>query len=256
MASSRQRRRVALGAAALGALVGALAACERVMGLSNYSIVDGVDAAGESFDSGQPDSSEYDTGAIDSTVDVAVDGGDSAVDADASDATVNDGAGDGPFVSDAPIEAPELATLWAQWPMPNPDAAIAPDSATRLPNPMTYDAGADGGATTALDLVTGLTWSRTPVASDAVPTASTCTAPFRVPTRIQLVSLLDFTQAPPLVDPATFNPTGAFAADTFWTSSVALASDGGASGYWTVDFSTGIVSNVALGHYVLCVEGP
>jgi hypothetical protein len=80
-----------------------------------------------------------------------------------------------------------------------------------------------------------------------------------VPTRIQLVSLIDFTQPAgnPTVDGLTFPgvPT-----QRLWTSSmVPSAADAGAQ-YWFVDFGTGLTVTASEQHmpanYVLCVKGP
>ena len=150
--------------------------------------------------------------------------------------------------------------IWAHWPMPNPDAAIAADSSILLPNPMAYDAGADGGSPLAFDQVTGLTWYRQPFPATLYDDAwKACSSgslpilkqPWRVPTRIELVSLVDFTQPPgqPLVDPAIF---GMVTASAFWTSS-AVPGDSGPN--WSVSFATGFVTPSQVPVQVLCVSG-
>ncbi len=95
------------------------------------------------------------------------------------------------------------SAVWANWPMPN-----SPSSG--LPNPQSYDTSVAG---TALDRVTGLTWERDASvlatadyasASGVLEQASAYCAgldlagfhDWRVPTRIELVSIMDFTLDP------------------------------------------------------------
>jgi hypothetical protein len=148
---------------------------------------------------------------------------------------------------------PTSHETWAHWPMPNPDAASAPDSSP-LPHPMTYDAGADGESAIVLDFVTGLQWRRqAAVATDYGTAWTQCLlAGTRVPTRIELVSLVDFTQPSggATIDPTVFPAVPALPT---WTSS-AFAGDDGPSGYWVVDFATGLTAN-GVGSQVLCVSG-
>jgi hypothetical protein len=144
--------------------------------------------------------------------------------------------------------------------MPNPDAAIAPDSATPLPHPMTYDAGVDGGATTVNDVVTGLTWQRVPLAaSDNVHAWQKCLAlaggGWRVPTRIELVSLVDFTQPAtrPTLDPSAFPAVDAGA--VYWTSSAVPTDGAPPTQWWQVSLADGTVSTGTSASWVLCVNG-
>jgi hypothetical protein len=229
---------------ALAACGATLAACDSLIGLGNWSTVQ----------------CEVDCGAADGSGSLGDDGGnqsDSTLDVfeaatfdagDASDVTVVDAAPEAMPVSDASVDAPSLVTLWAQWPMPNPDAAIAPDSSTLLPHQMSYQVNGDGGLSTVTDLVTNLTWFRTPVSPPG-----NCPPGFHVPTRIQLVSLIDFTQVP------TINTTvfPAVPPDRFSTSSPVIV-DGGPTGlYWTVDFASGETSTTADGNFALCLQdGP
>jgi hypothetical protein len=122
--------------------------------------------------------------------------------------------------------------------MPNPARLIA-----TLPNPSSYSSTLSGVMT---DNVTGLMWQQ-PL--DAVSCAKGCTQAdaaaycasislgnyhdWRLPTRIELVSLVDFTRASPAIDPVfTGTPP-----DKFWTSS----SEAGAVATvaWLVDFVSG-----------------
>jgi hypothetical protein len=149
---------------------------------------------------------------------------------------------------------------WAHWRMPTPDAAIAPESSTPLPNAMAYDAGADAGSPVVYDVETQLTWYRMARPATTYEQAwSACAGlpggltTWRLPTRIELVSLIDFTRpsGTPTLDTATFLEAGA--ART-WSSS-AVAGDDSPSGYWVVDLATGLTATGGQGTQVLCVSG-
>lgn len=235
---------LALGAAlAVSAL-----ACDALLGLGAYQEVDG-DAAAESG-AGSFDGSED---ASDTSMTANPDASDASVapDADASDALPN---------FDGSVDGLPLTELWAQWTMPNPDASAAPtlDGSPTLPNPMEYDAGADGGAATALDLQTGLTWTRNEgpqvgTFAQAVGYCASQGSGWHVPTRIQLVSLIDFTQpsGSATIDPNTFPSAQA---QFHWTESQ-VPVDAAAPLYWVVDFGTGLVTQRGAGsYYVRCVK--
>ncbi len=246
MATSRRVPLMLVSIAALGA---AVAACDSILGLGNYHDVacdpnlgncDAGDGGG-SLDAFPHDSTlldVFDAGAVDAT--------DSGVPVDASPEAMP--------APDAPYDAPSVKALWARWKMPNPDAAIYPGASTLLPNPMAYDAGADGGATTALDLVTGLTWWRAALSATSGSQAETVCQGigFHVPTRIQLVSLIDFTQPGPTIDTTTFQGVNA---GYVWTSSQVIVNGAWNGNYWTVNFSNGLVSANADGAQVLCIQG-
>jgi hypothetical protein len=246
MATSRRPLRVAV---ALAALAAGLAACDSLLGLGSYSVVPeaGAYEAGTSEDATDD---VFEVGGFDSTT---TDGGDGG---DAADVTVQD-ASDAMVTPDVSLDAaPELNTLWARWPMPNPDAAIAPGSDAMLPNQMAYDLGDDGGSATAYDMVTKLTWLRAPGSAQTfAQAASYCVDNnFQLPTRIQLVSLIDFTRQP-TIDTAAF--PGVSGGNVFWTSSQ-VATDTGATGqYWTISFGTGLTagSTSQSATQVLCVQG-
>jgi hypothetical protein len=231
-----------------GVAVFALAACDVLLGLGNYRDGDG--------DAGQDAQAEAQVEAgIDGAVDASVDAHrDAGADADA-DAAVGQ--------NEAGIDAPSLLQRWAQWPMPNPDASIGGDSSVLLPNTMSYDAGdegglmVDGGGLVVLDEVTGLVWQ-----SDFSPpllysqAAGYCAQKnMRLPTRIELVSLIDFTQTPTIAL-ATFPGTQSTG---YWTSSTYPAEAGAEP--WYVDFSDGTVKHLnhssaqTTNYYVRCVSG-
>jgi hypothetical protein len=243
MAGSRGRV-----AAATFVLAAAAAGCDVLLGLGQFKDVPcAFDCPEASVEASVPDAS--DSG-------VSGDSGDAS---DASDGDASDSADafDGTLVPDALDEVvpPEPASphqTWAHWPMPNPDAAIAPDSSTLLPNQMAYDAGADGSV---FDTVTGLTWAvGSQMASDYVGAYGYCqNIGMRLPTRIELVSLIDFTKTP-AIDNSTFPGTQP---SPYWTSSVVWA-DGGpdaAVQYWSVSFNDGTVAPLTQAMYVRCVVG-
>jgi Protein of unknown function (DUF1566) len=112
---------------------------------------------------------------------------------DASDSTAADGAAEA-----------YVAPVWATWPMPN-------DPASGLPRPQSYDTSVEG---IAVDKVTGLTWQRDPYVistteyppyDEILGSAATYCAgltlggfsDWRVPSRIELVSLVEFSSSPP-----------------------------------------------------------
>jgi hypothetical protein len=122
---------------------------------------------------------------------------------------------------------------------------------------MAYDAGDDGGATEVLDLVTGLTWSRASRQASTLTGAWTACrtlgSTWRVPSRIELVSLVDFTRAPPLAtaDPVAFPDTQTAA---YWTASP-VAGSAVPDTAWTVSFASGLVANSGGATQVRCVRG-
>jgi hypothetical protein len=140
---------------------------------------------------------------------------------------------DGAFVSDAPgtrTSCPDPA--WACWPMPNPRSSA-------LPNPARYD---PFSVAVAMDAVTGLAWQRSPPlttrswsaakAECAALMLDTSREDWRLPTRIELVSLVDFSSGNPAVDVTMFPGPGA----TFWTSSPASGGAGAPARAWQVSF--------------------
>src|SRR5690606_15571070 len=98
--------------------------------------------------------------------------------------------------------APELR--FANWPMPHPVES-------GLPHPASYDTSQ---ANVVVDNVTGLMWQREPSESQPYEDAASycgelATGGFcdwRLPTRIELVSLVDFLRHRPALDPAFLVP--------------------------------------------------
>lgn len=121
---------------------------------------------------------------------------------------------------------------WATWPMPN-----FPGSG--LPNPQSYDVSLAG---TVLDRVTGLMWQRAVgrVTMTFEAANTKCTnlelagyRDWRLPSRIELVSILDLAEDKPSIDRSAFPNTPS---DWFWSSSVAADSPTSA---WYVYFYFG-----------------
>lgn len=239
-----------------------LAACDVLLGLDKYQDVTcALDCGTDAADTG-PRPDVFDSAPSPDVLEGGFDADGSLVgDADAGfDVTDAQDAGDVIALGDGALPVPTGREVWAHWPMPNVDAAIAPDSSTMLPHPMTYDAGVEGGAPTVYDAVTKLTWSRaSQPASDLTAAWNLCRSsslpggPWRVPTRIELVSLIDTTQASGAkIDATSFSGVAGAA---HWTSSPVPGLDGGPIAYWTVSFADGLASNTAPASLVLCVSG-
>jgi len=136
----------------------------------------------------------------------------------------------------APARSPRAdggATVaaWATWPMPN--------STPGLPNLQSFDTSRDD---VAVDRITGLMWQRNVGANptsfagakhecDRLTLAGH--ADWRLPSRIELVSILDLARVQPAVDPVVFPQTPN---DWFWTSSAAA---GDLQSAWYVYFYFG-----------------
>lgn len=133
-----------------------------------------------------------------------------------------------------------LDRRWALWRMPST-------------TPTLYDAGAD----VVVDGVTGLSWQRALPAADTFTAANDACAAlslggktgWRLPTRIELVSLLDIESSKPTIDVDAFPGTPAA---PFWTSSSYVS-----GGRYVVDFGSGGVSHAASGTLSFrCVHSP
>jgi Protein of unknown function (DUF1566) len=139
---------------------------------------------------------------------------------------------------------------YAWWPMPSAKA-------DGLPFPQDYDTSEEGLVT---DRVTGLTWQRVVDASalDAAEAARYCEeldlagGGFRLPTRIELASLLDVRNENPAIDSTAFPET---LGEKHWTSSPYAD---GPSFTWVVHFghapSHVLVEPVGELHPVRCVR--
>lgn len=144
----------------------------------------------------------------------------------------------------------DIVTIWAGWRMPNPPS-------TGLPNPANYTVDSLNDVVT--DHVTGLMWQRTMSANLTTweSAKASCESlvlgtytDWRAPTRIELISLVDFTRTKPAIDPNAFPNTPVA---VFWTSS-RVADD--SEGAWIVNFDDGSTfrSIVTALHPVRCVR--
>lgn len=141
---------------------------------------------------------------------------------------------------------------WAEWPMPNPVD-------TALPHPQSYDVATAG---VVVDRVTGLIWQRVAASDlllwrDADAACANLTFggrdDWRLPSLIELVSIVDFGRTTPAVDVAAFSDR---AGGNFWTSSPFAGSTEEAL---YVAFSTGFSYHghrAALSLQARCVRGP
>jgi hypothetical protein len=128
---------------------------------------------------------------------------------------------------------------WNQWPLPNGEA----DVAAGAPNLASYTDNGDGTVT---DNVTGLMWQQAVPATksawaDAVAYCQALTlaghGDWRLPSMIELASIVDYGRENPSIDPTCFPSTPA---SWFWSSSLFA---GSSSSAWSVYFSSGGVSD-------------
>jgi hypothetical protein len=184
---------------------------------------------------------------------------DHSVDAQASGDAGSDGRGDvmaevraGDLREDAPADAPgpiDAAASHATWPVPDPGATSGVTA-------QRYQIGTD----VVQDLVTGLTWQRSSAPPQTWQAAgATCAAlvlngrdDWRLPSRIELVSLVDFTRHTPTINPEAFPNTPS---QWFWTASTLADIPGFA---WYVYFETGFSNYIDqdFEYHVRCVRGP
>jgi hypothetical protein len=127
---------------------------------------------------------------------------------------------------------PTFATGDLQWPVPN-----APGQG--LPNPQQYDTSTPG---VVVDKVTGLTWQQlvstsTYTQAQAQAYCSGLGNGWRLPTIIELVSIVDVTQFLPSIDKAAFPDTPAIG---FWSSTPL---SGNPAYGWFVVFDDGVTAN-------------
>ena len=131
--------------------------------------------------------------------------------------------------------------------MPNP-------ASTGLPNPASYTANADGTVT---DDVTGLVWQGVVddtryMQDEAAAHCVALGAGWRLPTRLELVSLVDFTLSEPTID-AVFKDTPP---GVYWSSSTYYGDVSGDA--WYVGFDAGYSDYgiVDQSNLVRCVRPP
>lgn len=154
------------------------------------------------------------------------------------------------FVPDARPDAPPDAppgvgpVSWAQFKMPNYKISVS-DAA---PTPLFYEIDSNNDI---IDKVTGRVWKRGVIEKDAVDgfglpgddlteeeAEAKCKnipfgGPWRLPKRIELVTLLSHGGTDPFIDTSNFSGVPA---DVVWTSSEVRPFNGS---YWAIDFKTG-----------------
>jgi hypothetical protein len=133
-----------------------------------------------------------------------------------------------------PSAATCLDPNWAEWPIPNSPT----DVANGAPNPARYT---DNGDMTTTDAVTGLMWQqKIPSGTYTQPQAiSYCAGlvlanhnDWRLPTQIELLSIVDYARNNPSVDPLAFPGTPSY---PFWSASASATTGFG----WGVTFAYG-----------------
>jgi hypothetical protein len=148
---------------------------------------------------------------------------------------------------------------WAEWPVPND----APDVRQGAPNPEGYTDNQDG---TVSDKVTGLMWQQTISSATFAQAAAVQYCPtltlgghsdWRLPSIIELASLIDFSVPGTTVNPVGAISGGAFPntpAASFWSANVEIDTLGGA--YFSVNFADGSTNAQGSGvaDYVRCVR--
>jgi hypothetical protein len=208
----------------------AAAACDSIAGIGDFHEVACEPCEDAGLDSSPgPIVDDASDASQDAGIDATVDAADAAVD------TGTDASDDGNGYT--PSEAgPSVDFRWARWIMPN--VAITSDAATP-----SYSARSDGGAK---DLVTGLQWGNMTTGVTSIASATTaCAPPWRLPTRIELVSILDTSQTGAVLANPQFSTLQAV---RYWTSSVTPA---GRS--WVVDFGVGTITASVSGQATFCI---
>ena len=218
-------------------------ACNAIAGLGDFQEVPCEPCADGAANDGNGGSAEdvgpLPEGAADAVVDASLDAP-GTIDSPADGLADVVDAGETGSLPQSDAEAGvSIDRRWARWIMPNPD--VDGDGGSALPNQASYVAETEGTVT---DGITTLVWTRVPLGAATFIAASTaCMTPWRVPTRIELVTLLDTSRSP------TVNPVFDVGSVTLWTSSV--TPDGRS---WTIDFGSGAVVP-SVGSAVLCVQG-
>jgi hypothetical protein len=148
---------------------------------------------------------------------------------------------------------------WAQFPMPNYKSTV--DAGTTV-RPLDYT---ENTADVITDDVTGLVWRRKVVGVTGTNTfgddktqdsardecAKLSDGPWRLPKRIELVTLLSYGHPPPFIDTVAFTGVGEI---RVWTSSEVRPVAGK---FWGVDFGTGALVQLDRNNSpakVLCVK--
>jgi hypothetical protein len=167
-------------------------------------------------------------------------------------ATCESGACKCPGSAPAVISGKCIDRAWANWPLPSEP-------------PTSYVIGTGSGSGTVTDIVTGLVWQQ-PAASTTFTWAAAmsycanlnlggfASGSWQLPTRIELLSLVDDTHAHPAINPPAFPNTAS--SQFYWSSSAYL---GFANAAWTVSFDVGYAvdstnSSAGVAAWVRCVQ--
>jgi hypothetical protein len=212
-------RRIAIAVAAAALVIAGLG-CEQILGLNDFTEADASACDGAACDGGGGVDAPDDTQALDVVL---------------------------PDVVNA-------TTSWAEWPMPSSDAEVAsganPDSGAKFVTA--------GGV--AADQITGLSWNLAASPGDFAKVedaAAYCTslgASWRLPTRIEIATLLDSAAGPPSVTPA-LAVDGGVRSGLYWTASYYRPLVNGQLHYWFANFTSGdIVHLGATQAYAVCVK--
>ncbi|WP_437562769.1 DUF1566 domain-containing protein [Sorangium sp. So ce542] len=148
---------------------------------------------------------------------------------------------------------------WACWPMPNP-------AGSGLPNPASYS---ELGGGVVRDDVTCLEWQQSPPSEaytweQAIRYCDELTlggaSDWRLPTRIEMTSIVDFSQSPAIDKTAFPGARGGFhKTSSDWILTIRQAGAGAGRDYaWAFNLSDGIVSNAtskATAASLRCVRG-
>jgi hypothetical protein len=157
------------------------------------------------------------------------------------------------FVCEGVASAACVDPNWAEWPVPNGPV----DVAAGAPNAETY---ADNGDGTITDNITGLMWQKAvststftqPQAVAFCPTLTLGTYnDWRLPTIIELASIVDVGQANPSINVTSFPATPS---DLFWSSSPVAGSSTTAYSVYFSDGETENLQPITKAFYVRCVR--
>jgi hypothetical protein len=211
-------------AAAVATCAATAAACNSINGLDKFEKVDCIGPCNDA----EP---------LPDVVEDKNETGNDVVEAGAEDVREAEASGPDVIEHDAPSTE---ARRWARWPMPN----FPRDADAGLPNGAKYAVIADGGVV--YDEVTHMQWESIPDGTtmtyqEAVEHCKSLALDKRswsLPTRIELVSLLDPTNTPS-IDLKSF--PGTFP-EKYWSSSPVSGSQDPQQ--WTVDFSSASVQSV------------
>ena len=222
MPSENRKARLALAIAP--ALLVAAAGCQQILGLDQFT-----------KDAAACDGCTTDGGGLDAPDDVAV-----------ADVILPD--------------VVNMASSWANGPMPSSPAEVeAGADAATLANFVPVDAGGGDAGVVFDDVGKKLYWNLTTSqqVSDVESAAAYCASlgpAWRLPTRIELVTLLDSTAAKmPYATPAV---APWLMGGRYWTSSYFRPVQPDGLHYWFVDFASGDVTQLSPSPaYVICTSG-